>query len=132
MGELIKNDPDGAISILGAKACGLDIPIPFAREIYLFDTHVAGTGFVENIELLEPTLNIDQKLNFFREPANPYDNLAIVIKTPLGQKIGYVPRSDNPIFSRLMDAGKLLFGRITEINKTENWLKIKIKVYLQD
>lgn len=132
MGELVKNEPAGVISILGAKAAGLDLPVPFSREIYLFDTHVAGTSFIENLDELEPALTSGQKLNFFREPQNPYDSKAIVIRTEEGSKIGYVPRSDNLIFSRLMDAGKLLFGRINSTEKSGQWLKIHIKVFLQD
>lgn len=132
MGELVKNEPAGVISILGAKAAGLDLPVPFSREIYLFDTHVAGTSYIENLDQLEPSLTSSQKLNFFREPQNPYDSKAIVIRTEEGSKIGYVPRSDNLIFSRLMDAGKLLFGRITSTEKSGQWLKIYIKVFLQD
>jgi len=36
------------------------------------------------------------------------------------------------IFSRLMDAGKLLFGRITTKEMQGTWLKIEIKVYLHE
>lgn len=71
-------------------------------------------------------------MNFFREPDNPYDNKAIVIKNEDGIKIGYVPRSDNAIFARLLDAGKLLFGRITAKEMQDYWLKISIKVYMQE
>ena len=81
---------------------------------------------------LEPRLNIDDKLDFFREPDNPYDHKAIVIKNAGGAKIGYVPKADNVIFSRLMDAGKLLFGRIASKEMKGNWLKIKIKLYLHE
>jgi hypothetical protein len=75
---------------------------------------------------------IDDKLEFFREPDNPYDPKAIVIKNANGVKIGYVPRADNVIFSRLMDAGKLLYARITSKKIAGNWLNIAIKVYLHE
>lgn len=81
---------------------------------------------------MEPHLNIDDKLDFFREPDNTYDEQAIVIKTVNGVKIGYVPMKDNLIFARLMDAGKLLFGRISSKEKKGSWVKIDIKVYLQE
>jgi hypothetical protein len=81
---------------------------------------------------MEPHLKTGDKLNFFREPDNPYDKKAIVIKNIDGVKIGYVPKTDNVIFSRLMDAGKLLFGRITSKGFQGNWLKIDIKVYLNE
>ncbi|MFQ7156136.1 MAG: hypothetical protein ACLRQR_05285 [Merdimonas faecis] len=43
-----------------------------------------------------------------------------------------MPRQDNAIFSRLMDAGKLLFGKITSKEKKGSWLKIYIKVSLHE
>ena len=81
---------------------------------------------------MEPHLHIDEKLDFFREPDNPYDSKAIVIKTVGGVKIGYVPKADNAIFSRLMDAGKLLFARIVSKEMSGKWLEIAIKVYLHE
>lgn len=132
MGELIKSEGGGLVSLLHGKGGNLAIPKPFERDIFLFDTHVAGTSHVEGIEELEPHLHIDDKLEFFREPDNPHDNLAIVIKNADGVKIGYVPKADNIIFSRLMDAGKLLFARITSKEKAGNWLKMGIKVFLHE
>ena len=108
------------------------IPQPFERDIFLFDTYVAGTTHIEGIEELEQYLNIEDKLDFFREPDNQYDKQAIMIKTVSGVKIGYVPKQDNMIFARLMDAGKLLFGRITAKEKKGNWVKINIKVYMHE
>jgi len=81
---------------------------------------------------LEPHLAIDDKLDFFREPDNPHDSKAIVIKTPGGVKIGYIPQKDNVVFARLMDAGKLLFGRISSKATYDEWLRIGVKVYLRD
>ena len=72
----------------------------------MFYTYVAGTMYVEGIEELEPHLKIGDKLTFFREPNNPYDAKAIRIENADGVKIGYVPRADNVVFARLMDAGK--------------------------
>lgn len=132
MGELIKSEGGGLVSLLHGKGGNLAIPKPLERDIFLFDTHVAGTSHVEGIEELEPHLNIDDKLDFFREPDNPYDHKAIVIKNADGVKIGYVPKADNVIFARLMDAGKLLFGRITAKEMQGNWLKINIKVFLHE
>ncbi len=55
-----------------------------------------------------------------------------MIKTTDGVKIGYVPRQDNVIFARLMDAGKLLFGKITEKEKKGKWVRISIAVFLHE
>jgi hypothetical protein len=130
--ELSQSGESGIISLIHRKGGGLAIARPFEREIFLFDTHIAGTTHVAGIEELEPHLQIDEKLSFFREPDNLYDPQAIVIKNANGVKIGYVPRADNIIFSRLMDAGKLLFGRISSKETINSWLKIGIKVFLHE
>lgn len=131
MSNLVKVDASGLMSLMHNNK-DIDIPKPFEREIYLFDTHIAGTMHVEGIEEIEPKLAINDKLSFYREPENEYDKKAIVIKTTDGIKIGYVPQMDNLIFSRLMDAGKLLFARIQMKEQRGKWIKIHIKVFLQD
>ena len=132
MGDLMKSGGGGLMGLLHSQNGELTMPKPFEREIFLFDTYIAGSSFVEGIEELEKHLNEGEKLDFFREPDNKYDSKAIVIKTDNGAKIGYVPRNDNVIFSRLMDAGKLLFGRISSKKGSGKWVKINIKVYLQE
>lgn len=132
MSDLIKSNESGLVGLLHGKGNGLSIPKPFEKDIYLFDSHVAGTTFIAGIEELEPHLNIDDRLDFFREPDNKYDLKAIVIKTTDGVKIGYVPKEDNIIFSRLMDAGKLLFGRITNKEVKGKWVKIDIRIFLHE
>lgn len=131
MNDIIKTNGTNLVGLFHKRG-DLVIPQPFERDIFLFDTYVAGTSHVEGIEELEPYLNIDDKLDFFREPDNPHDDKAIVIRTPLGAKIGYVPQDDNIIFSRLMDAGKLLFGKITDKSKKGKWVKINIGIYLHE
>ena len=132
MGDLITSAGSGLVALLHAKDGAFAVPKPFARDIFLFDTHVAGTSHVEGMEDLEPHLHIDDRLDFFREPDNPHDARAIVVRNADGVKIGYIPKADNAIFSRLMDAGKLLFARIASKKKSGNWLKIEIKVYLHE
>lgn len=121
--ELIIN-PDRKIDKL--------IPKPFSKNIFLFETRIAGTSYIENIFDLIINLDENVELNFFREPQNIYDNKAIVIKTLEGDKLGYIPSEDNIIFSRLMDAGKKLVGKINFINEHENWVHININIYLRD
>ena len=108
------------------------MPKPFERDIFLFDTYVVGTTHIEGMEELESALQIEDKLSFFREPDNRFDEQAIVIKTRDGVKIGYVPKQDNVVFARLMDAGKLLFGKISSKEIIGSWVKIGIKVYLHE
>ena len=132
MGNLVKSDTGGLMGLLHGNNGELTIPKPFEKDIFLFDTYVAGTTHIVGIEELEPHLNIDDRLEFFREPDNQYDKQAIVIKTIDGVKIGYVPKQDNVIFARLMDAGKLIFAKITSKEKKGSWIKIDIKVFLHE
>ena len=132
MGDIMKSQGSGLVSLFHGTNGELVIPKPFEKDIFLFDTYVAGTTHIEGIEELEQYLNVEDKLDFFREPDNKYDEQAIMIKTVNGVKIGYVPRQDNVIFARLMDAGKILFGRISAKEKKGNWIKINIKVYLHE
>ena len=132
MSDLVKTGGSGLVGLLHGKNGEISIPKPFEKDIFLFDTYVAGTTHIEGIEELEPHLNVDDRLAFFREPDNRYDTQAIVIKTIDGVKIGYVPKQDNVIFARLMDAGKLLFGKITSKEKKGSWVKIYIKVFLHE
>ncbi len=132
MSNIVKSEGTGLVGLLHGQNGGLTIPKPFERDIFLFDTYIAGTTHIEGIEELEPHLNIDDKLDFFREPDNLYDKKAIVIKNTDGVKIGYVPREDNAVFSRLMDAGKLLYGKITAKDMKGKWLRIKIGIYLHE
>ena len=129
---LVKPSNAAYLTAIGQGIGSLAIPKPFERDIFLFDTIVAGTSYIDGIEELEPYLNIGDKLDFFREPSNRFDEMAILIKNAHGIKIGYVPRRDNVVFSRLMDAGKLLFGKISQKEWCDRWLKISIKIYLHE
>ena len=132
MDELNKTGKSGLVSLLHGKNGEISIPKPFERDIFLFDTYVAGTSHIEGMEELEPHLQTGDRLDFFREPDNQYDAQAIVIKTADGVNIGYVPRQDKVIFAGLMDAGKLLFGRISEKEKKGKWVKISIDIFLHE
>lgn len=130
MYEIDKQNDHGLMHLIHNK--NLTVPLPFEREIFLFDTYIAGTSHIEGIEELYEYLKVGHLLNFYREPDNPYDAQAIMIKNAEGVKLGYIPKADNIIFSRLMDAGKLLFGKISSKSMNGNWVKIKIDIFLKD
>ncbi len=73
MDHLTKEEKGGLVSLLHGKNGEVSMPKPFERDIFLFDTYVAGTSHVEGIEELEPHLQIGDRMAFFREPENPYD-----------------------------------------------------------
>lgn len=130
--DLMKRQADELIPYLQSQGQGLVLPTPFERDIFLFDAFVASTTHIDHIEAIQEELAIGDKLVFFREPDNPHDSQAIRIETIDRVKIGYIPREDNIIFSRLMDAGKLLFGKITDKEMCGKWLRMKIEIYLHE
>ena len=131
MGEILKINGGNIATVLHGQH-GLDIGKPFAKQIYLVDAHIAGTTHVDNINEIEPRLEVGKRLKFLREPDNKYDKQAIVVKDEDNHKIGYVPKDKNEILSRLMDAGKLVYGTIREKEYIGDWLKITMQVYLDD
>lgn len=131
MSNVIKIDGSNIVNILNNKGA-LDIEKPFSREIFLIEVHIAGTTHIDNIDVLEPKLTEGVEVQFFREPNNQYESKAIVVKDKEGNKLGYIPKEKNEILSRLMDAGKLLYGKVKTKKKLGDWIKIEMEVYLKD
>jgi hypothetical protein len=104
---------------------------PFVKEIFLIETHVAGTSHVP-IREIERGISIGDSLVLRREPDNPHDSLAILILTEKGEKLGYVPRDRNEILARLMDAGKFLLARLESKEWHGDWLRVAARVFLRD
>lgn len=129
MGDLmIKHDE--LILLTNNKGIG-EVIKPLVKEIHLFDTYIAGTTHLADKSVLEEVV-VGNKLTLQREN-NKFDEKAILLFAENGKKIGYVPEKDNIIFSRLMDAGKLLSAKITDIKeRSQNFKQISISIYLVD
>ena len=129
MGELMIKNDDLAV-FTQAKGIG-DALKPLIKEIHLFDTYVAGTTHLKDESVLDE-IEVGQKLTLKRE-INKFDEKAIMLITEGGKKVGYVPEKDNVIFSRLMDAGKLLSAKVTDIKERKgDFMQISIGIYLID
>ena len=127
---IVKIDPK-YLEIIRTSLDKTGLPKPFVQEVELLNCNIAGTTFLD-LEDIEPKLKKHQLLVLKREPKNEYDGNAILILTEDGQKLGYVPQEKNEILSNLMDAGKLLFGKLNEKTWVDNWLKLDVQVYLRD
>ena len=127
---MVKIDPK-YLEIIRTSLDKTGLPKPFVQEVELLNCNIAGTTFL-NLEDIEPKLKKHQLLVLKREPKNEYDGNAILILTEDGQKLGYVPQEKNEVLSNLMDAGKLLFGKLDEKTWVDNWLKLDVQVYLRD
>ena len=125
---MIKHDE--LILLTNNKGIG-EVIKPLVKEIHLFDTYIAGTTHLADKSVLEEVV-VGNKLTLQREN-NKFDEKAILLFAENGKKIGYVPEKDNIIFSRLMDAGKLLSAKITDIKeRSQNFKQISISIYLVD
>jgi len=127
---MVKIDPK-YLEIIRTSLDKTGLPKPFVQEVELLNCNIAGTTFL-NLEDIEPKLKKHQLLVLKREPKNEYDGNAILILTEDGQKLGYVPQEKNEVLSNLMDAGKLLFGKLNEKTWVDDWLKLDVQVYLRD
>ena len=104
---------------------------PLKQEILLYDTYVAGTGYINDKTILDELKNGDV-LWLQREPENKFDEKAILVLDGQKRKIGYVPESDNTVFSRLMDAGKYLTAKIVKMETKGSFRQINISIFLVD
>ncbi|MCR4706871.1 MAG: HIRAN domain-containing protein, partial [Clostridiales bacterium] len=134
--------------LVSALHSGLDLPLPFEQDIFLYGTEIAGTNYQENIAALYEAIQEGDILTLIREPENPYDEYAIRIDvdedglpgynpelTDLHDRsrmLGYVPRAFNRPFARLMDAGKLLYGVVRHKTQHSGYHRIIVKIYLRE
>ncbi|MGV8118822.1 MAG: hypothetical protein AB2L14_03555 [Candidatus Xenobiia bacterium LiM19] len=73
--EMVVFDADFFTLLKGSADPG-GLPMPFAREILLLETYVAGTTHVDDIEEIDRELSVLDLLIMRREPLNPYDERA--------------------------------------------------------
>ncbi len=109
-----------------------DLPVPFHQDILLQECHVAGTMHIDDILIKAKDVAVGTALVLKREPKNEHDELAILVETADGEKLGYVPRKHNPILARLMDAGKLLTAKVVHKELEDHWLNIRIAIDMKD
>ena len=102
----------GVVALVDSREIG-DVLKPLIKEIHLFDSYIAGTTHLKDPEVLD-TVKAGDMLNLKRED-NKFDDKAILVLNEAGQKLGYVPEKDNVVFARLMDAGKLLKAKVTDM-----------------
>ena len=129
--DIIKVNQWGKVAKLNT---GGGLIMPFVQELFLLECEIAGTGFVKDIEGKAKALTEGAVVSLIREADNKYDKLAIRIDNASGEKLGYVPRKKNEILARLLDGGKMLYGKVAEVEFSEysSWITITIKIYMKD
>ena len=129
MGSGLTVKKEGLVSAIHEKGLA-NIIEPLKREIFLFDSYIAGTTHLDDKSVLE-LMQVDDQLILQREN-NKFDSAAILLLNKDKKKLGYIPEKDNVVFSRLMDAGKLLTAKITDINTDRGYYRVKIAIFLVD
>jgi hypothetical protein len=119
----------GLVSLVGGRELG-DIIKPLIKEIHLFDSYIAGTTHLEDKSVIDK-VQVGDMLSLRRED-NKFDSNAVMVLNADGRKMGYVPEKDNIIFARLMDAGKLLKAKVSDIMMKGSFKQISIGIYLVD
>jgi hypothetical protein len=111
---------------------GRGLAPPAARDIFLLDCHIAGARYYDARENPE-RLALGMPLRLQRQPANPHDALAIEVHAagPESFKLGYVPRKHNPVLARIMDAGKELTARLSQV-EGGTWGDPRMEIHLRD
>lgn len=118
MSNIEKLDKGKAIDLLHGPD-GLTVPKPFNRQIFLFETHVAGTSYIENMDKLAEKIEIGTRVSFYREASNEYDEKAIKVELNDGSKIGYIQRQITPYLQGLWMRESFCLARLKKKEKRE-------------
>lgn len=129
MADELEINKGGVVSLIDNHELG-EILKPLVREIYLFNSYVAGTTHLEDQSVLGEIKEEDDLL--LQREDNRFDQNAILVLTNERRKLGDIPKKDNVVFARLMDAGKLLKAKITTIEHRGDFTEIGIGIYLVD
>lgn len=130
--------PADAHTLTALNQNGVTLPDLFTRDILLMHTMINGAMHVRRIHSLAAKLRPGEKVKLVMEPDNPADPMAIAVRNNANKKIGYIPRVKNEVIFHLMDAGKYLYGVITDgdigenVNKNDTWLEIYMDVFMKD
>ena len=108
-----------------------EVVLPFSKQVFLMGTHVAGTPYHE-AAVEAKSLKAGDQLVLKREPENSHDELAIAVLGRNGAKLGYIPRNQNAVLARLMDAGKQICAEIAACDAKDTWAEIDIKVSMTE
>ena len=129
MANELTEKKENTVAVIEGHELG-DLIKPLIKEIHLFDSYIAGTTHLEDKSVLDE-IKVGDMLSLQRED-NKFDSNAILILYDGNRKLGYVPEKDNIIFARLMDAGKLLKAKITQINQKGTFKQISVGIFLVD
>lgn len=131
--------PDSASLISWSLTRDLS-PVEHKPRIFLLNCPVAGDQYYQAHECVDD-LEDGAPLCLRRDPDNRHDRFAIEVSWRQASntfKLGYVPRMENLILARLMDAGKRLSAEITNVctanipGRERLWVAISMAISLEE
>ncbi|MGQ9682595.1 MAG: HIRAN domain-containing protein [Anaerolineae bacterium] len=110
-------------------ALGSALPKPEPPRLVVDRFWVAGFRYYEGLALLH-ALRCGDALTLEPEPTNPYDERAVEVFWR-GRKLGYVPRRQNAVISRLLKQGAGLDAHIQSLQPDmAPWEMVEVEVCL--
>lgn len=97
------------------------------KDIYILDSYIAGLAYRDK-DMLEKEIKEDTRLFMKRDAFNTHDTKAIKIVSKSGYVVGFVPKKDNEVISRLMDSGKYFYCVVNEVDMDR--LQVNIEIYM--
>jgi hypothetical protein len=88
----------------------------FGERIYLTHVKVTGYWYLSDAEkeYYRAAGVPETPLKLQRDPGNKYDHYAIKVLDEKNHHLGWIPRDQNHIIARLMDAGKQVVGETSD------------------
>ena len=116
-----------------AGAAALTVPVAAApdsgQEVTLQSSYVAAMANHARARTVA-RLRDGERLVLKREPQNGYDRRAVAVWTEAGEKLGYLPRTDNKAVAALIDAGLTISARISDLRRRGARPEIRLDVSL--
>ncbi|MBQ8306443.1 MAG: hypothetical protein IJX90_09555 [Blautia sp.] len=101
-------------ALSAAMHMGSGFASPFMKDICLKRQRIVGVRYQGGSDELVEGLPPGSRVTFIREPDNRFDPGAVMALDEQGRKIGYLPRIENDIPGALLEAGKSLYGIVSE------------------
>lgn len=111
-----------------APVAALLAPTVRAEPLEILDTSIAGYSYYQERAMIT-RMRMGDPLQLRRESTNKHDARAIEVYWQ-GYKIGYVPRANNLLLSRLMDQGKPVEGEIVLLDE-KDWRPVGFVVKIE-
>jgi len=110
-----------------AEEEGGEAPESRFKKTDLLDFVVAGTTFCKEFDKSDEDFVKDGMTLIVKREDNKHDANAIALYVG-DVRIGYVPKNQNPVLAKLLDAGKILIARVISAHYNEGWEKINARI----